>query len=138
MKSNFPRPSARPRRGQSNTRIVAIAAAFVAVLAIGWVSGRNLLERASPATTDDRVGSVQLAPDKLGRCGNFALDNRSATLTPAGYGPCRDIAPAAPRPLAVASQPHVTQPAAVPAATAETTGGSIGRLNAIAERFRKP
>jgi hypothetical protein len=131
MKASLPRRKAHPRMGQSRTRILVVGTCFVAVIVSGLMIGRSFVESSSLPAADDHLAIVQLAPDQLGRCATYELDNKSAIMKQRGYGPCRDISPAT-RPN---SEPPET-PSLPAHPSPEASTGTIGRMNGIGGYFK--
>jgi hypothetical protein len=102
------------RTGQSASHVVLISAILLAILGTALLVGRQLVVYSTPAPAERYRGLVQLAPDHDGRCALFELDNRTGFMWPKGDTPCGDITTALP----------------------SRSGGSIQRLNGIAEHFR--
>jgi hypothetical protein len=137
MKPKSQKLSARRWIDQSHARTLGIVTCFVVMLAIGWMTAPGLLQSSSPQTANNYVGSIQLAPDKLGRCESFELDNKSAALRSAGYRPCSDITPALARPASRPLETPTNLDPSVASTNRDVSGGSIGRVNGIADHFKK-
>jgi hypothetical protein len=104
------------RAGQSTARVVIVSATFGVLLATAWLLGRDLIDTNTRVPADIYRGTVQLAPDELGRCDLFDYDNKTGWMTPKGSIACDDIA------------------AALPARSSGS--GSLGRLNGMRNFFK--
>lgn len=102
------------RAGQSASRILIISAILLGILSTALLVGRQFVASVTPAPAERYRGLVQFAPDHDGRCALFELDNRTGYLWPKGDAPCGDITTGLP----------------------SRGGGSLDRLNSIAEHFK--
>jgi hypothetical protein len=105
----------RGRTGQSASHVVLISAILLAILSTAFLVGRQLVAPNTPAPAERYRGLVQLAPDHEGRCALFELDNRTGYMWPKGDTPCGDITTSLP----------------------SGSGGSLDRIQGIAEHFKK-
>ncbi len=106
----------KPRTGQTGPRIAITVVVLSALLSVWWVVTPHHLSRPVSVPADRYSGIIQLAPDDLGRCERFELDNKSGRITPSGAARCND------------------PPS--PGSTASETMGSLGRLNGISGHFK--
>lgn len=129
MATNLPMRKARPAAGQTQNRIIAVVAGFCVLLACGWLIGRGMPRTYAMQTTERPVGTLQTARDKMGRCENFEVDNRTVALRSRGYQPCSEIVAATSRPNPRAGE-FDTPP------EAGTMEIPTGRVNSISGYFK--
>ncbi len=119
MTTSFRERRAQGGTGQSASRVLAISALFVGVLATAWLAGRDYVMPRAPVPAGIYKGRVQLAPDALGRCEQFEYDNKAGWMTPKGSAPCDDITTAL-----------------LPPRSAGPSSGPMGRLDGIRGYFK--
>ena len=107
--------AAQGRAGQSVSHVLLMSGILLAILSTAFLVGRQLVASSAPAPAERYRGLVQLAPDHEGKCALFELDNRTGFMWPKGDASCGDVTTAPP---------------------ARGGGGSLDRLNSIAEHFR--
>jgi hypothetical protein len=96
------------KHGQSAPRILVSVSLFIAVLATGWLIGRQFMLPSKPVPR----GLVQI------RCEQFELDNETGVMRPSGIAAqCDDIRTTSPSGSGVGA-------------------GPVGRLNGISEHFK--
>lgn len=135
MKSSLQRHRTQSGTGQSAFRVVVVVSCFVIMIASAWLINRSIFQGIAPTRApangstkgDSYLGIIQLAPNYQGRCEQFELDNRSATLTAKGAGACLDATATVPAP---AADPSTIPPNSRPSV------GPAGRMKGIGDYFK--